>query len=234
MPNWAGIEDHNGSKAELLAEGYKTIPFEKVFAPLYDKLRKASQQGHSLRIVDIGSGAGNIAHDFASMGHVVVAVEPSDLRKIAIRDYSHPNIDYRNDTLPSLVSIEPEETFDVALLASVWHYIVPDERVASLVKIAQGLGPKGTVVITYPLPPTRDHQYEITPEMMQLDIAQANKQLPNGKKLTMAGEPTILPELRLRKSLDGRDIQFYTFTLSNSRAAFYEQDSLSKGSLPKF
>src|SRR5690606_8091415 len=110
----------------------------------------------------------------AEAGHKVVAIEPSDLRHIAIRERSHPSIDYRDGILPKLDTVKPDETFDIVALLAVWQYIDPAERVDSLVRIAQALEPGGKLILAYLSPPSRIHQYEVSPEMLKADIDAAN------------------------------------------------------------
>lgn len=216
MSNLSGIADHNGANAETLAAGYKTIDRKHVYPEIY----AAASTGQKLHILDIGAGAGNDAYEMAKLGHTVVAVEPSDLRAIAERDHAHPSIEYRDGLLPELASVKPDEKFDMVMLSAVWQYIDPSERVASLVRIGQTMKPGGQLMITYPSPPSRAHQFEASPEMLAKELQEANAQLPVGKKLSFSAAPVVLPDSRGRKSVDGteRDIQFYTFALRSGHA----------------
>jgi len=218
MSNQSGIDDHSGEKAEPLAAGYKSINRQQVYPELYAFAQQASNGGKQLNILDIGSGSGNDAIEMAKLGHKVVAVEPSDLRHIAIRDHSHANIEYRDGSLPALDSVRQNEKFDLVMLSAVWQYVDPSDRVASLIKIADTLKPDGKLIVVYPSPPSREHQFEASPEMLKADIEAANKQLPKSKKLSISGDPVVLPDSRGRKSLDGRDLNFYTFTIETGHA----------------
>lgn len=218
MPNIAGINDHNGELAESLAQGYKTLDRRSIYPEIYAMTDRAAANGQSLHILDIGAGAGNDAIEMAQAGHHVVAIEPSDLRHIAERDHPHAHIDYRDDVLPELKTIAREEQFDMVMMSAVWQYIDPSERVAALVRIGQAMRPGGTLVFTYPSPPSRPHQFEASPEMVKADMDAANQQLPRHRQLSLSGEPSILPDSRGRKSSDGRDIHFYTFVAETGHA----------------
>lgn len=230
MPNLAGIADHNGAQAEALATGYRSLDRRAIYPEIYAITDKAAKEGQSLRILDIGAGAGNDAIEMARSGHRIVAVEPSDLRAIAQRDHAHPHIDYRDGQLPALTCLDRNETFDMVMMSAVWQYIDPQERVPSLTRIAHALKPGGSLVLTYPSPPSRDHQFEASPEMLRNELAAANATLPRHRQLILAGEPQILPDSRGRTSADGRPIQFYTYLLkAGHRQAITPRDGWTTG-----
>jgi SAM-dependent methyltransferase len=213
MPNQDGINDHNGENAETLAAGYKIINRKSIFSEIFEFIDKATASGKKLRVLDIGSGAGNDAIEIAKFGHYVVGIEPSDLRHVAIRDHSHPNIQYRDGLLPKLGTVNEDEKFDLVIMSAVWQYIDPAERVESLARIADILNPDGKLVLSYPSPPSRIHQYEVSPEMLKADIEAANALLPKSNKLSISGEPVVIPDSRGRKSLDGRELNFFRYTI---------------------
>ena len=225
MPNQAGIDYYNGANAEILASKYSSFDRKQIHRNLFDKLEEATTNGKNLTVLDIGSGSGDDAYEMAKLGHNVVAIEPSELHHIAIRDHSHQNIDYRNGQLPSLTTIKASESFDVIMMSTVWQYIDPQERVDSLVKIAQHLKPNGSLYISYPSPPTREHQFEITEDMLTSDILTANQFLPKGKKLSISVQATISPDSAGRKSLDGQDVNFYSFSIENGHSKSLEKRS---------
>jgi len=213
-----GINDHNGENAERLAEGYKNIDRKKVNPELFSYLELMSSKGVRLKVLDIGSGAGNDAILIASMGHFVVGVEPSDLRKIAERDHSHPNIDYRNGRLPLLSNaLKQDEIFDVTLLSAVLQYIHPNNRVESLIQIGLVLKEDGRLYINYPSPPSRPYQYEITDIRILSDFHQANLSLSPENQFPEDLNFTSIPDSRGRKSLDGRVIQFHNYEIIKQR-----------------
>jgi SAM-dependent methyltransferase len=167
-------------------------------------------EGQILKVLDIGCGAGNDAMIIAKMGHDVVGVEPSDLRIIAERDHFHPKIRYIDGRLPVLPRILKEpEMFDVAILSAVYQYIHPEDRVQSLWQIGSILKENGRLFLNYPSPPSRPHQYEITPEQLRHDIRQANEHLEGRARLSDLFRMTVMLDSRGRKSLDGRELNFY-------------------------
>lgn len=210
MSNPNGINDHNGQNAKELAKGYKSVDRPTIYPKLYAHFKTASAQKTILSVLDIGCGSGNDAYAIASMGHQVVGIEPSDLHDIAIQDFSHPNIQYRKGQLPALDTVQKGETFDVILLSAVLQYISPQERVESLIKIAQLLNPKGQVFIFYPSPPSRPHQFEITLKDLEADIKAANAQLPQSQQIYLTADRDILPDTRKRKNMNGDDLKFYS------------------------
>lgn len=216
MSNDPAISDHNGEKAEELAMGYKQIDRLEINPELFSFLKRAANEDRILRILDIGCGSGNDAIEMANIGHSIVGVEPSDLRMIAIRDQSHPDIDYRDGKLPCLSTvISDEEKFDVILLSAVFQYIKPFERVDALKEIALKLKEGGKLFINYPSPPSRQYQYECGPADLEKAIQEANEDLPQQQKLKSKLQPSIIPDTRGRKSSDGRNINFYYYKISS-------------------
>lgn len=209
MPNQDGINDHNGERAKKLVTGYRAIDRKAAFPELFDFVEQAHMIGQKLNILDIGSGAGQNAHEMAAYGHAVVGVDPSDLRHIAVRDNTHPLIDYRDDLLPDLKTVTDDETFDVILMNAVWQYIDPVERIPSLLRIADLLKDNGRLFLRYPTPPSRPYQYEITTEMLQSDITTANTFLPQEKQFSFLGDVKIAPDPQGRSSHDGRELNFH-------------------------
>lgn len=211
MANPNGIQDHNGTNADKLAAGYKSIDRKSVHPELFKKLQAAAEKGIRLHILDIGCGSGDDAIAMARLGHKVIGVEPSDLRKIAIRDHAHPDIDYRNGQLPNLkAAIHYSETFDVILMSAVLQYVDPAEAPVAFEQMALSLKPEGEIFLSYPSPPSRPHQYEITPDDLKRMIHKANENLPSLKKLSAAFQMAVKPDSRGRKSLDGRALNFYS------------------------
>lgn len=211
MPNQAGIDDHT-AKAEELAAGYKSINRREAYPDLYAMAERAQANGESLNILDIGCGSGVDAFEMAKLGHHVVGIEPSGLRDIAIRDHSDANIEYRDGLLPELASVRPDEKFDLVVLSTVWQYLDPAERVDSLKRIAETMKPNAKLILSYPFPPSRTDQFEVSPEEVAADIRAANASLPRNKQLASLGEPNILPDTRARKGTNGEPIQFYNYT----------------------
>ncbi len=212
MTNNAGINDHNGPNAEALAARYKTIDRRKVHPLLFSYLDTVTAP---LSILDIGSGSGDDAYTLAQMGHKVTAVEPSDLHHIARRDHAHKNITHIQDTLPELATLPLRGAFNLVMLSATWQYIEPASRPESLIRLASLMAEKGRAYLLYPSPPSREHQYEISPAQFMTDIESANQRISAERKLRIIQGPAIDPDVQGRKSLDGRALNFYAYILQS-------------------
>ncbi|MDA0238541.1 MAG: class I SAM-dependent methyltransferase [Proteobacteria bacterium] len=98
-------------------------------AELYTPVDHLLSQG-AKRVIDIGAGTGRDAAWFADRGQKVLAVEPvSQLREAGIKLHPSPNIQWLDDTLPTLPHVlEREEKFDLLVLGAIWHHLDEDER----------------------------------------------------------------------------------------------------------
>ena len=82
---------------------YESRSPEKVHAPWAQFIPEPPA-----RILDIGSGTGRDAGWLASLGHTVVAAEPTDeLRTGAAKLHPHPNITWVDDILPGIPVLSP-------------------------------------------------------------------------------------------------------------------------------
>lgn len=102
------------------------------------------------RILDIGSGTGRDAAWFASLGHSVLAVEPTDALRIgAAKLHPEPEIEWLDDILPDLPHVVARgETFDLILMHAVWMHLTESERVAGMAVIAGLLAPGGRIAMS--------------------------------------------------------------------------------------
>jgi SAM-dependent methyltransferase len=120
------------------------------------------------RVLDIGSGTGRDAAWFASMGHRVVAVEPTDaLRLPAMVLHPSPQIEWLNDSLPELALVRRRgERFDLAMLTAVWMHLDARQRQCAMPNLAALVREGGTIIMKIrhgPVPAGR-RMFEITPE----------------------------------------------------------------------
>jgi protein-L-isoaspartate O-methyltransferase len=101
------------------------------------------------RVLDVGSGSGVDAAWLASMGHEVLAVEPTDaFRHYAEQHHASPRIDWLNDSLPSLARVvERRQTFALIMLTAVWMHLDEAERRTAMAVLAGLLGPEGSLVM---------------------------------------------------------------------------------------
>ena len=112
------------------------------------------------RVLDIGSGTGRDAAWFASQGHRVVAVEPTDALRIpATVLHPSPRIDWLNDSLPDLAALQARgETFDLVMLTAVWMHLDEAQRRQAMPNVAALLRLGGTIIMKIrhgPVPPGR-------------------------------------------------------------------------------
>jgi SAM-dependent methyltransferase len=91
------------------------------------------------RILDIGAGTGRDAAWFVSLGHTVIAVEPTKtLREGAIKLHPEPEITWLDDALPNLSATHAlNKSFDMIMLNAVWMHLSKDERATGMANIAR-------------------------------------------------------------------------------------------------
>ena len=101
-------------------------------------------------VLDVGAGSGRDAAWLASLGHEVVAAEPSAaMRGEAARLHSDPRIRWLDDALPDLDGVlRSGLAFDVVLLSAVWQQVHPSNRARAFRKLASVLKPGGVLAIT--------------------------------------------------------------------------------------
>jgi SAM-dependent methyltransferase len=101
------------------------------------------------RVLDIGSGTGRDAAWFASMGHRVVAVEPTDAMRIpAMALHPGPHIEWLDDSLPDLgVLRRRRETFELVMLTAVWMHLDQAQRQRAMPNLAALVRPVGRLIM---------------------------------------------------------------------------------------
>ena len=127
-------------------------------AAKYDALASTAVHGwlHGLlpqdpgTVLDVGAGSGRDAAWFASMGHEVVAVEPSaSMRKAASSMHPDPGICWMDDRLPELGRVTRSGlSFDLILLSAVWMHVTETNRPRAFRKLINLLKPGGLLAIT--------------------------------------------------------------------------------------
>lgn len=120
------------------------------------------------RILDIGAGTGRDAAWFASLGHSVLAVEPTDaLREGAAKLHPEPEIEWLDDILPAIPNVMARgETYDLILMHAVWMHLTEAERADGMANLAQLLLPGGRIAMSQrhgPVPKGR-RMFEISGE----------------------------------------------------------------------
>lgn len=96
-------------------------------------------------MIDVGAGAGRDAAWLASMGHSVLAVEPSPaMREEGAR--RHPELEWLDDRLPALGrAAELGRQFGLVHLSAVWMHVEPQDRKEAFSSVAGLAGPGGLV-----------------------------------------------------------------------------------------
>ena len=119
-------------------------------------------------VLDIGSGTGRDAAWFASLGHRVVAVEPTSAMRIpAMALHPSTQIEWLDDSLPDLALVRARGvSFDLVMLTAVWMHLDAAQRRQAMPNVAALVRPGGTVIMKLrhgPVPAGR-RMFEITPE----------------------------------------------------------------------
>ncbi len=158
----SGTEGY-ADEAEDLFKRYESIPAADAHRAVRHLIPAAL-----CRVLDIGSGTGRDAAWFASMGHRVVAVEPTDAMRLpAMALHPAPQIEWLNDSLPELALVRRRgEGFDLVMLTAVWMHLDAQQRQRAMPNLAALVREGGTVIMKIrhgPVPAGR-RMFEITPE----------------------------------------------------------------------
>jgi SAM-dependent methyltransferase len=119
-------------------------------------------------VLDIGSGTGRDAAWLASLGHRVVAVEPTSAMRIpAMALHPSTRIEWLDDSLPNLALVRARGApFDLVMLTAVWMHLDAAQRRQAMPNVAALVRPGGTVIMKFrhgPAPSGR-RTFEITAE----------------------------------------------------------------------
>jgi SAM-dependent methyltransferase len=101
-------------------------------------------------IMDVGAGSGRDAAWLASLGHELLAVEPSTtMRAEATRLHPEGNIRWLGDRLPDMAGpTRAGLSADAILLSAVWMHVRPTDRPRAFRKLVSLLRPSGLLAIT--------------------------------------------------------------------------------------
>ena len=137
----AGYDRH----AHELAAEYERLAFEQVHGVVADLL---PEPGAS--VLDVGAGTGRDAAWFASKGHRVVAVEPSqEMRKAGQNAHKDANIQWLSDRLPALEKVVRSKlTFDLIWLSAVWMHVPPSLRRRAFRKLVSVMSPGASMMVS--------------------------------------------------------------------------------------
>ncbi len=120
------------------------------------------------KVLDIGAGTGRDAGWFASLGHRVVAAEPTEVLRVrAAKLHPSPNIIWVDDILPGIPNLRARnETYDLILMHAVWMHLTEAERVEGMRHVASLMAPGGRLAMSLrhgPIPKGR-RMFDVTGE----------------------------------------------------------------------
>ncbi|MCH8617568.1 class I SAM-dependent methyltransferase [Undibacterium sp. TS12] len=131
--------------AEFLIPQWKEISFSRQHQIVMHLLPTAPA-----RILDLGAGIGRDAAAFATMGHQVVAVEPTrELRQAGMTLHASTSIDWLDDSLPDLTLLRSrKEQFDLIMLTAVWMHLDSQEREQAMHVLTELLADTGLLIMS--------------------------------------------------------------------------------------
>lgn len=138
-----------------LVRSYEAIPADQVHGWLIPFLPDAPAL-----VLDVGAGTGRDAAWLASLGHRIVAVEPTpSMLSEARRLHASPSIQWLDDRLPGLESVHRLGlSFDLILLSAVWMHVDSADRSRAFRKLVTLLKPGAAIAITLRHGPSDDNR----------------------------------------------------------------------------
>jgi SAM-dependent methyltransferase len=181
----SGTEGY-ADEAEELFRRYEAIPAADAHRAVLHLIPAAPGN-----VLDIGSGTGRDAAWFASQGHRVVAVEPTDAMRLpAMALHPSPQIEWLNDSLPDLALLLPRgETFDLVMLTAVWMHFDQAQRRRAMPNVAALVRSGGKMIMKIrhgPVPAGR-RMFEVSPEET-IELAQMQDLQPVLNVRTESGD----------------------------------------------
>ncbi|MBV8211949.1 MAG: class I SAM-dependent methyltransferase [Verrucomicrobia bacterium] len=113
-------------------------------------LRKDLPKSPAL-VLDVGAGSGRDAAWLKSLGHKVIAVEPStEMAAHARRLGRCRDIEWIDDRLPQLAKVFAKNSrFDFILANAMWMHLAPDERAPAIASLLGLLSSGGMLAIAF-------------------------------------------------------------------------------------
>jgi SAM-dependent methyltransferase len=169
--NVSGTEGY-AEEAEDLFKRYESISGAETHKAILHLIPAAESH-----VLDVGAGTGRDAAWFASMGHRVTAVEPTEAMRLpAMKLHPSPAIEWLDDSLPELALVRRRgEPFDLILLSAVWMHFDSAQRREAMASLAALLRTGGTLIMRVrhgPVPQGR-RMFEI-PDEETIELAGAH------------------------------------------------------------
>ena len=127
------------------AARYESVAAEQINAWLLDLLPKRRAV-----VLDVGAGSGRDTAWLTSLGHEVIATDPSAAMRAQARRW-HPElgVQYLPDRLPELTkTFRTGISFDFILVNAVWMHVAPADRKRAFRKLVTLLKPGGVIAFT--------------------------------------------------------------------------------------
>ena len=127
------------------AARYESVAAEQINAWLLDLLPKRRAV-----VLDVGAGSGRDTAWLTSLGHEVIATDPSAAMRAQARRW-HPDlgVQYLPDRLPDLTkTFRTGISFDFILVNAVWMHVAPADRKRAFRKLVTLLKPGGVIAFT--------------------------------------------------------------------------------------
>ncbi len=127
------------------AARYESVAAEQINAWLLDLLPK-----RRAAVLDVGAGSGRDTAWLTSLGHEVIATDPSAAMRVQARKW-HPElgVQYLPDRLPELTkTFRTGISFDFILVNAVWKHVAPADRKRAFRKLVTLLKPGGVIAFT--------------------------------------------------------------------------------------
>jgi SAM-dependent methyltransferase len=167
----SGTEGY-AEEAEDLFKRYESISGAETHKAILHLIPTAESH-----VLDVGAGTGRDAAWFASMGHRVTAVEPTEAMRLPAKKlHPSPAIEWLDDSLPELALVRSRgELFDLILLSAVWMHFDAAQRREAMAALAALLRTGGILIMRVrhgPVPPGR-RMFEI-PDEETIELAGAH------------------------------------------------------------
>jgi len=132
--------------AESVVERHESIRATDANAWLRTELPKSPAF-----VLDVGAGSGRDAAWLRSLGHKVIAVEPStEMAAHARRLGRCRDIEWIDDRLPDLAKVSARNPrFNFILANAMWMHLAPDERAPAIASLIALLSPGGMLAIAF-------------------------------------------------------------------------------------